>query len=756
MKYFFTIVVVLELIIITNIDAQSNIKIRMQDALTKESLIGAIVYDSINNRYAVTNNYGYTQIRLPSDSIMLTFICYGYEKLSQYIKSCDSLVIIALNPQTIEIDSVNIVYKSSKQIRQGHYTLTQTDMINTPVLFAEKDVLKTLQLMPGVIQNMENSSNFTVRGGNNDQNLMLMDGIPVYNINHLYGFVSIYNTDACNKVNFLKGGIPARYGGRLSSVVDVFLKEGNKEKYTGGISLNSMASRVYFEGPLNKSKSSSFLLAARRTLYDLLISPLLYLMYKGTIGYYYQDVTIKSNFPIKKHNTLFLSTYYGADNYYTKSKNDNNKLELGRGWNNITNLLRWNNTYFSNVIFNVSVAYTQFNYLSYHDEKIRSSDLKILQEYRSGIGEYIGKTDISYLITNRWSINFGSFYSFRLHNLGSNIIENNDIKSSIKNITRCNEYGAYIENELKINSFEINAGFRLERYTVKSKKFSNILPRLNVSLAAEKNLILSFSYDRTAQYLQLVSNTNTGLPNDLWIPIMENFKPLLANQLAAGIKYTLPKYHFTVETFYKNLKNLVDYRDGVILREQYNDWGEILVPGKGKSYGIEIMVEKTYGSFTGWITYTYSRSFRKFEEINHDIEFPFVYDRPHSGNISISYKLSNNQTINTTWFYSSGYLYSIPTDIYRYKDNYIVNVIERNNYRTPFYHHLDVAYRFSRPFKKGTGTFIMGVYNLYGRINPISVRYVYKDFDEKYIKPYLQLTGLFYIFPYVAFEFKLK
>jgi len=739
----------------TIVQGQRTIKVKIIDKTTGEVLIGATASCPDRKVYAISNNYGILQLNIQTkDSVKVVFNYVGYQPNEVYLIPSDSLYIISLKEQPTVIDSVFVTYRTSKSVAHGHLTITQMELKNTPVIFAEQDVLKTLQLMPGVVQNREGMSNFTVRGGSSDQNLMLIDGIPVYNINHMFGFVSVFNTEACNKVNFYKGGIPARYGGRLSSVVDMMLKEGTCDHLTGSIALGSLASRFTAEGPLDKSRST-FMIAGRRTLYDLIVAPITFMLYNRAVGYYYQDLSVKTNYALNPKNTIYLSTYYGADNFYNKEKYSVWVSKLGKGWNNVTTSVRWNNLTVPNVFSNVTVAYTRYRYTNYLEER-ENKELQYYRAYQNGIDDFFNRWDVSYYGFNHHQLNIGSSLSFRRHHLGTNILKGVGNNSNVENNKNNTELGLYLEDEMDYSWISANVGIRMDMAFVDSKEYQDIQPRANVTLFPKNKISFSLGYDRTAQYIFLVSSSNTSLPNDLWIPVGETLSPQKAEQYSLGSKYIADRYVITIEAFYKKMNHVVDYRDGVVVREQSNDWYELLTAGEGRSYGLEWLIEKTTGRINGWISYTYSRSLRKFSDINKGRTFPYTYDRPHSGNIFISMKFPDSQSLSASWFFSSGFLYTVPKNLYQLNGNVIVNVSERNNYRMPFFHHLDIAYNFLRSWKYGTSNFIFGIYNVYGKINPFLVRYRYKDIDDKYVDPYIEMIGMLTFMPYVALEYKFK
>lgn len=743
--------------------AQSNIKGIVRDAATDEALIGAVVSNQSAGKVMVTNNFGFFSLPVNNGTSIISISFMGYEPLMLTVQPNDTMIMIGLKQKNNQLTDVTVLaYR--KQLRQlGLHTLSSKDFKNTPVLLAEKDVLKTIQLLPGVQQNAEGSSNFSVRGGSQDQNLILMDGIPVYNINHLFGFVSIFNTDATNKVTFYKGGIPARYGGRLSSVTDIVLREGNKNRYTGGISMGFLSSKFLFEGPLQKGKSS-FLLTGRRSIYDLIISPITYLSDKQMSGYYLGDLTLKLNYKLNPNNVVFLSAYTGKDKVYTfrKEKQIDYTDKYNLGWSNITTAFRWNNTSINNIFSNFTLAYSSFKYLVFNEsEKTTDGETKYWYTgYSSGITNLIARWDLSYYKIKNHQLNFGAEHIWHTFNPGisektSKISDTNDEEIKIGNTIIGSESSIYFEDILSYGNLKANIGIRQSWFSTSNKTYSGFQPRISAEYSVNDDIKISVGYDRIYQYLHMVSNNNIGMPTDLWLPITNNNPPQSSKQYSVGAKYQInDQLSVSAETYYKEMSDLTDYRDGIVVSNEKNNWDEILVQGKGKSYGIEFMVEKNGERLSGWVNYTLSKSEREFSDINFGTLFPFMYDRRNVINIIANYKLSQNKSICLSWVGSNGYWMNLNYDNYFINNQFIRNFKNRNNYQVPAFHHLDASYTISKPKKRGTRNWVFGVYNLYARNNYYSVRQTYDYGDVT--QPKLIGTGLFPIIPYVSWEFVFK
>ncbi len=748
----------------TNLFAQKSIRGTIRDASTDEALIGAVVLNTNNGKAVITNSYGYFLMPCSIESTTLIVSYLGYEPFKLTTIPKDTALTIKLMVKTNTIEDVTVSGNRAFKRQLGVHTLNSLDFKTTPVLLGEKDVLKTIQMLPGVQQNREGTSNFSVRGGSHDQNLILLDGIPVYNINHLFGFVSIFNTEATNKVTFYKGGIPARYGGRLSSVTDVVLREGNRNKYTGSVSLGLLSSKFIFEGSIQKGKSS-FLISGRRSVYDLLYSSITYLSDKRMNGYYLQDYTAKLNYKLNSNNTIFLSAYAGNDKVYTTTNDTqyNSTEKYGLGWSNITSAFRWNNTSVKDLFSNVTVAYTYFKYLLYWEDKQKLNTGKTdyyFQGYSSGIKNFITRWDLSFYKFSNHQVNFGMEHIWHTFNPG--IMEKESVfmgSDPFKNRLGVKSLGSetswYVEDVLHYNRFNANIGLRYSLFRTDGKTYEGFQPRMSVELKLFDNVSLLGGYDRIYQYLHLVSNSSIGMPTDLWLPISRNIPPQLCDQFSGGFKIDISRtLAFTTEAYYKKMRNLTDYRDGIVISNQQNNWDEILAKGSGKSYGLEFMIAKTGERLSGWVNYTLSKSTRSFEDINYGITYPFQYDRRNVVNVLLNYKVASNKLLSASWVCSNGYWMNISYDNYYLNGQLVRNFKNRNNYQVPAYHHLDISYSISKSKKKGTRNWILGIYNVYGRNNYFSVQYRYED--EYKTQPKLIGMGMFPIIPYVSWEFIFK
>ncbi|MGC8824200.1 MAG: TonB-dependent receptor plug domain-containing protein [Bacteroidales bacterium] len=587
--------------------------------------------------------------------------------------------------------------------------------------------------------------------------MILLDGIPVYNINHLFGFVSVISTDAVNHASFYKGGIPARYGNRLSSVIDISLREGNKDHLTGSFGAGILSAKVTVEGPL-RNRQGSFLIAARRTPYDLIIAPIS-TIFGNRIGYYYQDLVAKINFPLNNQNALYLSAYYGADKAYRTefSLQPQSRYKFRTTWGNITSALRWTNSSLSNTLSNLTFAFTRYRYV----KDIRAYDKVILGRpvenvsYTSNINDIILRWNLSYAIVPSHQINSGIENSVHIFNPGTNYAKNQDTSASFGQYFYHNETNAFIEDIFQWHRITTTAGLRATLYRLKNKTFYALQPRMLIEFKLSTQTTLSASYNRMYQFMHLYANSTIGLPTDLWVPVSINIPPSSCNQISAGVKTTFGKISVTSEFFYKEMNNVTDYRDGVTLNNTQTNWDEVLSVGQGIAYGTEWLIDYHHSRFDASLAYTFSRSFRKHRDIKQGNWFPYTYDRPHNININLQWNFATNKHISANWVYASGYMITVSEGNYYLAGRIFPDLSNRNNYRTLPMHHLDVTYATSKNKKRGTQTWSFGIYNIYARANPFGYMYNIADLNYNSIEnPKLKFVSLFTFVPFVAYEFR--
>ncbi len=712
-----------------------------------------------------TNDYGFFSLTLPKGTHELVISYVGYTTLK---KKIDLKQHTKLNIEmTISENKLDEVVVNSNQLtnesqvsQMSVVSLKPSDIENIPAILGEKDVIKTLQLLPGIQRGSEGSAGFFVRGGTPDQNLIILDEAPVYNSNHLFGFISVFNGDALKSIETFKGGFPARFGGRLSSVLKINTKNGNKEKIKGKFKIGLLSSSVVLEGPINKDKTS-FLISGRRSYIDLLLKPLMDKNKQG--GYYFTDLNFKIHHIFNDKNKLYWSNYFGRDSFYANGEDINVNL----GWGNITSTLRWNHQFNDRFFANTSLIFS--NYTFGIDTKSSLDNEHYFFKLNSGINDYGVKLDFDYYPTPQHTLRFGVASTY--HNFvpkQSRTNQTNGENSSVKQHINSIENAAYLEDDWKINTvLRFSPGIRFTHFKYKSKNYLNFEPRATVSWNVKTDLALKVSYAKMNQYIHLLSNSGIGLPTDLWVSSTDKLKPQSSEQFALGLaKDFLDKgYSLTFEGYYKTMDDIISYKEGAsfLLLEnietgQEIDWEDNITSGKGWAYGGEFLLKKKLGKLTGWLGYTLSWSERQFDEVNGGKKFFARYDRRHDFSLVGNYKPNDRITLSGSWVYSSGDNFnladrvalgnSLPiTSNINYRNNINPFITERNNFRAESFHRLDLGIQFHKNFTKNRQrTWEFSVYNLYGRKNPF-----FYDFD---FNSNLKKYSLLQFIPSISYTYK--
>lgn len=777
----------------------------VQDLNTGEKLYGANVYDAKNYVGTYTNEYGFYSLTLPkADSLVIAFSFIGFETQYFNIKlNTDVTLNVELTPN-IMLEEFEVTSKMGEELvnktEMSVIDLPVKKVKNIPVLMGEADILKTIQLLPGVQSGNEGTSGIYVRGGGPDQNLFLLDGVPVYNTAHLFGMFSVFNPDALSSVKLIKGGFPAQYGGRLSSVVDVKMREGNMKELHGEGSVGLVAAKFNIEGPIKKDKTS-FLVSGRRTYIDLLAIPVLAVFKKKEdfeklrAGYNFFDANVKLNLIFNDKNRLFLSFYSGRDlakfklkesynykdyhfeNYQDITLKTNKENKFNLNWGNITSSLRWNHIFtnklfsnttlvYSNYKFNTKIGYQSDTYIMPIDTLLSHEKTDLL--YTSGIEDFGAKIDFDYIPHHSHLIKFGINYLFHRFKPGVHIINlvDNEDRFEYKagnEFVNASEFFAYVQDNWNIANFlKANIGVHYSGFLVKNKYYHSIQPRATLNFLLNKRMSIKASYASMNQYIHLLTNSTIGLPTDLWVPTTDSIKPQLAHQFALGWNYNIDdNWDVSIEGFYKTMDNLLEYKEGSSFMSINSGWEEKVLQGKGWSYGAEIFVRKNYGKLTGWVGYTLSWAYRQFEEINFGEKFPYRYDRRHDVSIVASYSINDRIKLNATWVFGTGNAVTLSSQVY---ENLIDNVNDveysdiqyyssRNGYRMPNYHRLDFAANFSKPKSWGERVWTVGIYNVYNHMNPFVLLPV-DSYESQNNEIGLKQITLFPIIPYFSYSFK--
>jgi TonB dependent receptor/CarboxypepD_reg-like domain/TonB-dependent Receptor Plug Domain len=757
----------------------------IKNAASGEEQIGASIYVKELGNGTTSNAYGFYSLTLPKGKYTLVTTYIGFETLTKTVELSEN---VKLNFEIVEKSNQlkEVIVKADKpednveNIEMSVNKLDIKTIQKMPALLGEVDLIKSIQLLPGVATVGEGASGFNVRGGSIDQNLVLLDEAPVYNSSHLFGFFSVFNPDAVKNINLVKGGIPAQFGGRLSSILDVRMKEGNEKEITtsGGIGL--IFSRLSIEGPIAKDKAS-FILAGRRSYIDVLAKPFLKGELKDSKLYFY-DLTAKVNYKLNDNNRIFLSGYFGKDAF------GGSATIFGFNWGNATSTLRWNHVFNQKLFFNFTTFYSKYDYFLLNGKSETDGF-----EWNSSIVNYSVKPEFVYYPNPDNTTKFGTqslFYDFTPGDAKVIISgKSTDIKLEDKFAL---ESSLFIENEQKLsNSLSINYGLRYSQYqylgkgksyhfkdgiagerktlsetkTYKSgekiEQYGNFEPRFALKYQLNQNSSVKASYNRMAQYIHLISNTAASLPVDVWTPSTNNIKPQLADQVALGYFRNFGKEEKTLETsvevYYKKLQNQIDYIDGANLL--LNEFLEAdLMNGKGRAYGVEFQVKKNYGALTGWVSYTLARTERQVEGINKGLWYPTRFDKLHNLNITAAYQVSNRVSFSGNFVFNSGTPATFPTNRIETNGWVIPHNSEerRNNYRIPDYHRLDISVTLQqkpKANKKREGNWVFSLYNVYNRQNPFAVFFqTNKDNAQKTEAINYSIIGS--VIPGVTYNFK--
>ncbi len=762
----------------------------VREAVSGESLIGVNIYLETRDAGTVTNTYGFYSITLPaSDSATLVFSYVGYTSRSvRFSLRNDVELNIELKANNI-LDEVTVsgerTERQSESVKMSTVKLQVSQIRDVPSLLGEKDVLKVLQLMPGIQKGTEGSSGLYVRGGGPDQNLIILDDAIVYNASHLFGFFSLFNGDALKSVELTKGGFPARFGGRLSSVLEINMKEGNKEEWHGEGGTGLISSRITVEGPLKKNKSS-ILLSGRRTYADLILRPVLKLMDEQNTGYYFYDLNAKVNYDFGRRNKLYLSGYFGKDKFYLKDYTAGLKEDVGFLWGNATGTLRWNHLFSGKLFSNASLVFSNYSFGIYDEYKLVEECNDFYAEYCSGIRDFTIKYDLDYMPNPRHWIKAGAISI--LHRFSPHAYVEIDEGEGINKRDEVHsigfESGLYAEDTWQpLSAMKINGGLRLSHFLASEKQYRFLEPRLAVAWRLKNGLAFKTSYSAMNQYIHMISNTGISLPTDLWVPTTNRVKPQRSNQFAIGLVKDLnkPVLALSVEGYFKTMKNVIGYKEGASFlhldnpaSSEGNTWENNVTAGRAWSYGVEVLLQKKEGRLNGWIGYTLSWTQLQFDSLNFGRKFYARYDRRHDISVVGIYKISDHISLSGTWVYGTGNAVTLPlsefeapmhqlTDnvnfayyFYDQKSGYgetVKDFGEKNGFRMKAYHRFDAGIQFKKEKKWGERTWEISIYNLYNRMNPF---FYYTSNEVVNDKEYglLRQVSLFPIIPSFTYSFR--
>lgn len=753
----------------------------VKDKKNGESLYGVNVYAKETMKGGSTNEFGFYSLTLPQGEYTIIASFLGYQNFEQAVSlNKDLRINIELGASEIVTQVVEITGerkdRNVESTKMGTIDLPIEQVKSIPALLGEVDIFRTLQLLPGVMSAGEGNSGFYVRGGGPDQNLILLDQAVVYNPGHLFGFFSVFNSDAIKNVNLIKGGMPASYGGRLSSVVDVSMKEGNMKKYNveGGIGL--ISSRLTVQGPIKKDKSS-FIVSGRRTYIDLLTRPILKRANDGQFAgneYYFYDINAKLNYTFSDKDRLYVSGYFGRDVFSFNDPAFNIRIP----WGNATATMRWNHLFSNKLFMNVVGIYNDYNFAV----EAKFQDVRF--NLYSGIRDVGSKVDFDYFPNSNHTIKFGvehTWHTFQPYSAsGSSAgeqIVNTDITKKFGH-----ESGIYFQDDFNITDWlKVNAGIRGSmfnnvgpqvKYVLDDsnrpidtlnydrsqhiKTYLGLEPRLSTRITLNSSTSIKSGYSYNNQYIHLVSSSTTTLPTDLWVPSTPLVQPQRGWQVATGVfkNFKDNMYETSVEVYYKKMKNQIEFGESFV-PELGSDIEDAFVFGEGRSFGAEFFVKKAFGKFNGWIGYTISKTDRVFPDLNDGRRFPARFDRRHDANVVLVYDISERWNVSATFVYGTGIATTLPIGRYFIEGNVVNQYGDRNSYRLAPYHRADIAATYVMKRKKYYSDITMSIYNLYNRRNPY---FIYFSPEGSIASGNLDLkakqVSLFPILPSITWNFK--
>jgi hypothetical protein len=781
-----------------------------------EVLINAKVFDANSGLGCLTNNFGFYSLTLPGGEIQLTAAESGYSSQTARL-TLQSDTSIDFSLAWYEVDEVQIVAEEVRHIQSQTEMSTNTipvDQIKSmPALLGEVDVIKAVEMLPGVQSGSEGTTGLYVRGGGPDQNLILLDDVPLYYVSHLGGFFSVFNADAISTVKLTKGGFPARYGGRLSSVLDIRMKDGNKEKIKAEGSPGLISGKLSLDGPIGKK--TTFLVSARRTWIDLLMRPISAVAFRaneaasGSVGYQFYDLNGKIAHTFSDKDRLYLS-YYGGDDAFganvtfregDKREGDfwEEKIKSNLRWGNRLAALRWNHIWNPKLFSNLTATYTNYRFRTQFEyglqeqvehDSIEQSDATM--KYQSGVRDFGLKLDFEYYPSPSHSLRFGAGITrhrfvpgqlgYRVEDMFSNIDT-----TLAEQLATTWEGRIYAEDEIRLGErFSANIGAHLAYYKENNIEYLSPQLRLAARYQLHPKLSIKGSFVQMSQFLHLLTNSGIGLPIDLWVPATDEVGPQHSTQLAAGFAASLweDKFELTVEGYYKEMTGLIEYKEGqsfFVGATGSADWqSQVETGGTGEAYGLEVFLQKKRGRTTGWIGYTLSWNNRTFENLNGGITFPYRYDRRHDVSLVVSHKLSKKITLGANWIFGTGNAITLPNGGFGYTDvmgnrswannpewgpftrlfsgaNEGVALYEngRNGFRMEAYHRMDVSISFHKKKRWGERTWTISAYNTYNRMNPFAYYFGTRTIQETGERQQvLRKIALFPIIPSVSYSFK--
>ncbi|UZO79881.1 TonB-dependent receptor [Aquimarina sp. ERC-38] len=731
-----------------NAKQQHTLSGYITEAGSGENLSAVSIYSEQLLVGTSSNNYGFYSLTLPEGEHTLKVTFIGYGSIEKKLVLTDDIQIsfeLTQSEESLEevlIDANRGVHES-EVTQMSVVSLKPSEIQDIPVILGERDVIKTLQLLPGIQGGTEGTSGFFVRGGSPDQNLIILDEAPVYNSNHLFGIFSVFNGNAIQSIDTYKGGFPARYGGRLSSVLNIQMKNGNKQKFSGKFDIGLISSSILLEGPLNKGKTS-FIASGRRTYADLLSIP--FQPDDVLFRYHFTDFNFKVHHVFNEKDKLYWSTYFGQDKFNGRERTDSDDIfKTKLGWGNITSTLRWNHQFSANLFLNTSLIFSNYRFFANIEDKF--DDVRFTLDTKSSIDDIGAKMDFDYFPNPNHTVKLGwasTYHTFtpRQTEIRETGVDPISVDQKIKSL----ESAIYVEDDWRITDrLTLNPGLRVSHFQFESTNYLNAEPRAALSYKLKHDFALKASYARMNQYIHLLSNTTVGLPIDLWVSSTDVVKPQVSQQYALGVAkdFYNAGYSFSFESYYKKTDDIIGYKEGALFiaaegienGDEVN-WEDNITTGQGWAYGGEFLLRKKTGKLTGWLGYTLSWSERQFDELNRGQKFFDRFDRRHDVSLVSIYKPGPKITLSGAWVFTTGINFTIPDQVTSIsRSNFPLSesfnfptisqgnttniTTEKNNFRAENYHRLDLSIQFHKKKKKGrSSTKAFSIYNIYGRKNP--------------------------------------
>ena len=768
------------LAVLISVEASAQRKVTVSGHITDsgsgETLIGAGIFEGASRTGAVTNNFGFYTLTLPAGEYDFQYSYVGYEDLVVHIDLVRDTTVNVSMKSGETLSSARIVASKDAGIQStylGAIDLPVNQIKNTPVLFGESDVLKVLQMMPGVQGGNEGFSGLYVRGGGPDENLILLDGVPIYNVDHMLGLFSVFQPEAVKKVTIYKGSFPARYGGRVSSIVDIRTNDGNMKETHGSVSVGLISDKLHLEGPIVKDKLSYSVSA--RGMHTLLYGPIIKALLDDAYGnYYFYDLNGKVTWRLSDRDRFYFGTYHGRDKflyeeeyegegtvYYgdeSRTRKYSERTDVGIFWGNTVWSARWNHIFSSKLFSNTTVAYNRYQMImgagaaETEIEKGVKTTNKYHLDYHSGIRDWSARTDFDFTPSPNHLIKFGTEYIYhtfipeRMSAIDQEVqgaavqIDTTLHFTDPRKVYRGHDLSFYAEDDISVSEhLTVNPGAHLSMFNTEGRTYWSLQPRVSAKYSTGSGLSFKAGYARMAQYVHLLSSAQVSLPVDLWVPITKDIRPVMSDQYSVGAYYDRIKgWEFSLEGYWKNMRNILEYKDGTLMLGTSDGWENRVEMGQGTAKGVEFFIQKTAGKTTGWLAYTLAWSDRLFPDgsINNGEPFPYKYDRRHSIDLSVDHRFNPKWGVNAVWSFATGGTTTVPVRqvAVQVPHGYITDaqyVDHRNNFRIPPSHRLNLGVSHYGKRRRGESVWNLSVYNVYNQMNP---NFVFMDYGADYDK----------------------